>query len=149
MEHRIVELPAFAAMGIVRKLSTETMGLAAKMWEEFAPGMDKLPGRLGKRSFGLMLDHTDDVATYMCAVEVAPGTQPPPGMEVHEIPAARYAVWTFNEHIAGIGQFIHRCESELFPATGLKRAGGPDFEMYDERWNPETGPVDYLIPVAR
>jgi AraC family transcriptional regulator len=147
MEHRIVELPAFVAMGVVRTFTPETMGQIARVWEDFAPGMDKLPGRVGKRSFGLMLDHTENVATYMCAIEVVPGTQPPPGMEVREFPAARYATWTFNEHISGIGQFIHRCESELFPATGLQRASGPDFEMYDERWHPESGPVDYLIPV--
>jgi predicted transcriptional regulator YdeE len=48
----------------------------------------------------------------------------------------------------GIGPFIERAQKEWLPQSGHKQAKAPDFEVYDEHWNPETGPVDYCIPIA-
>jgi AraC family transcriptional regulator len=149
MEAKLVEMPGFTVMGVVRTFTPETMSRIPALWEEFAPGMHELPGRVGQRSFGLMLEHTwgdKPLATYMVAVEVAPGTEPPPGMEIRHVPAARYAVWTYEDNIAGIGGFIHQAQREWLPATGHKQVG-PDFEHYDERWTPDKGPLDYCVPV--
>jgi AraC family transcriptional regulator len=150
MKPKLADMPGFTVMGLIRKFTPQTMPQIPKLWEEFAPGMDALPGRKGKRSFGLMLDHTwgdNPIATYMVAIEVEPATAPPKGMELRQVPAARYAVWTFEDHISGIGPFIQGVYEEWLPASGLAHTAAPDFEMYDERWTPERGPLDYCIPV--
>jgi AraC family transcriptional regulator len=150
MKPKLVTMPAFSVMGLIREFTPETMPLIPKLWEDIAPEMDKLPGRKGRRSFGLMLEHTygeNPKATYMVAVEIEPEAIPPDGMATWQVPAAEYAVWTMRGHISGIGKFIENAHTKWLAKAGLTHVNAPDFEMYDDRWTPENGPLDYCIPV--
>ena len=82
-------------------------------------------------------------------METAPNAEIPAGFVRLEVPAARYAVFTFNDHISRIGPFLDKVFGEWFPATGLSRASAPEFEFYDHRFDGATGngEVDYYIPV--
>jgi AraC family transcriptional regulator len=86
---------------------------------------------------------------YMAAVEVLPSAAEHEGMTTVVAPAGRYAVFTFDDHISKFSEFVDAVWRDHFPASGLTRRSAPDFERYDERWDPETGtgPVDYFIPV--
>jgi AraC family transcriptional regulator len=151
----MIDLPAFCVMGIAREFSPQTMSEIPKLWAEFAPLMGSLPGRIGKHSYGIMVeppnpDNPDQPCTFLAGVEVKPETEPPAGMACLDMPAARYAVYTFNDHISRFGRFIDNVYEVWVPATGMTPVELPHFELYDERWNAATssGVIDYYVPVA-
>jgi predicted transcriptional regulator YdeE len=49
MQPRLEEWPEFTVLGVVRTFTPQTMAQIPQLWEEFAPRMDSLPGREGKR----------------------------------------------------------------------------------------------------
>jgi AraC family transcriptional regulator len=87
---------------------------------------------------------------YMCALEVPNfSIAPPDGRMI--IPAAHYAVFT---HLDGTGTLHDAWQSiwkQWVPTCGLKPAPTPDFERYDERFNPTTGkgPIEIWFPIQR
>lgn len=150
---KMIDLPAFYVMGATGNFTPETMKDIPKFWDAFVPHMDNLP-RKNNRSFGMMIYHADmedeePFCTYLVAVEVDAAAKLQEGFTRYSVPAARYAVFTFNEHISKIGEFIEKAYESWLPEAGLEHAHAPDFELYDERWDPATGTgdVDYYVPV--
>jgi AraC family transcriptional regulator len=80
-------------------------------------------------------------------VEVESAEGMPEGIVVWEVPAATYAV--FPTTLTEIGATYERMYGQWLPASGYQRAPGPDIELYDENFNPDTpGSVFYLyVPV--
>ncbi len=154
MEHRIVELPAFVMGGFAKQFTPETAPEIAGFWESHSPRLAELAPEDNKICYGLSYDHkmadTEGGPSfgYLIGVDVSRDATLPDDATRKEIPASKYAVWTYEGHIKDFGAWIHKIWSEAMPAAGLARAeGGYDFERYDERWKPETGPLDYYIAV--
>ncbi|MEZ4655111.1 MAG: GyrI-like domain-containing protein, partial [Candidatus Eisenbacteria bacterium] len=108
MKPKIVDRPAFAVVGLSRAFSPETMKQIPLLWTEFAPRIPTLEGKKGWDCYGLCVpdeNASGDQAgfTYVCCMEVEPGTPAPEGLTYLEVPAARYAVFTFDDHISRIG----------------------------------------------
>lgn len=155
MKPQITERPAFVVTGMAREFTPQTMPQIPTLWGEFGPRMGEIPGRVEGSCLGMMIGHAkteqdEPRCSYMACVETDPAAQTPEGMTRMEVPASRYAVFTYDGHISRIGAFIDKVWGEWFPASGLTRAEQPDFESYDERWNVATGegPVDYYIPIV-
>jgi AraC family transcriptional regulator len=155
MKPRMIDLPSFVVTGRAGKFTPRTMPQIPQLWAEFAPLIDNIPGRTGESTYGVIAasdraESDEPCCEYIACVQVDPTARPPETMKRFEVPPARYAVFTFDDHISRITQFVDRVYSEWFPATGLQAVEGPHFELYDERWNPETGtgPVEYHVPVA-
>ena len=154
MEPKMIEKPAFTVVGLAKEFTPETAKEIPQLWTEFGPRIGSIPGQKGFHCFGMCVEAEKVVDgqpcfTYAACVEVGQDAEAPDGLAKFQVPAARYAVFTFDDHISRISGFIDRIFGEWFPATGLTRATGPDFEYYDHRWNPQTGTgeVDYYIPV--
>jgi AraC family transcriptional regulator len=65
------------------------------------------------------------------------------------IPAAHYAVFEIAA-VADIRPFWQQFFDQWLPASGNKLANAPNFERYDERFNPVTrGPLEIWIPLQR
>jgi len=63
------------------------------------------------------------------------------------VPAAHYAVFTLDR-VEDIQPFFKQLFSEWVPASGKKLAHTPNFERYDERFDPQTrGPLELWIPI--
>lgn len=153
MKPEMKDLPAFYVMGVTGNFTPQTMKDIPKLWDAFVPLMDKLP-RKNERSFGMMIYHADmedeePYCTYLVGVEVEADARLMEGFIRYSVPAARYAVFTFDEHISKIAQFIEQAYETWLPEAGLEHANAPDFELYDNRWDPATGTgeVDYYVPV--
>ncbi len=110
-----------------------------QQWEDFA--------RLGLMSpdgpgvaYGVMCgsDPGKQTMEYMCAVEVASFDQAPPGAGRMRVPAQRYAVFTYEGHVAGISDAWTRIWHEWIPQSGYRIAHTPEFERYDDRFDPKT-----------
>src|SRR5438874_2261201 len=65
------------------------------------------------------------------------------------IPEQRYAVFTHRDHISSIRRTINTIWNQWLPASGLKAADAPNFERYDENFDPLTGNggLEIWIPV--
>jgi len=75
---------------------------------------------------------------YMCAVEVTSFDQAPAGAGRMRVPAQRYAVFTHEGHVSGISKAWMRIWNEWIPRSGHRIAHTPEFERYDERFDPKT-----------
>ncbi|MFL6677348.1 MAG: GyrI-like domain-containing protein [Burkholderiaceae bacterium] len=90
---------------------------------------------------------------YLAGVGVEPGCVPPPGFSTMEIPAAAYAVFRITLDGSALHPQVKQAMAavwgELLPASGLKVAGGPDFELYDGRFDPlkASSVIDLHVPV--
>ncbi len=87
----------------------------------------------------------------MCAVEVS--TFDGLGAEIGRmrVPEQHYAVFALNGHLSGLQSLWGATWKEWLPASGLRVAHTPDFEPYDERFDPKTrsGVVEIWFPVER
>ena len=86
---------------------------------------------------------------YVAAVGVRGTGDVPDGMEAVDVPAQRYAVFTHSGHISDIKKTVYTVWNKALPDAGLTPARSPDFELYDKRFDPETGRgiVEIWIPV--
>jgi AraC family transcriptional regulator len=149
MEAKIVERPAFTAVGL-RYRGTEVPAEAPKLW-------GKLMGRVGEIkdmsdsdvAYGLQdnFDEETGAFDYVAAYEVSGGAAVPQGMIRWEIPANSYAV--FSCTLPTVGPTFQKIYAEWLPGSGYQRAAGPEFELYDADFradDPES-PMYIYIPV--
>jgi AraC family transcriptional regulator len=55
------------------------------------------------------------------------------------IPEQKYAVFAHSDHISTIRRTISTIWNQWLPASGMKAADAPNFERYDEQFDPLTG----------
>lgn len=120
-------------------------------WVEFN-GLGRLPGQLGATSYGVICGASIELQTmeYMCGVEVESLDALPAALGRLRVPSQHYAVFLHRGHVRGIGQtwdgvWAWLAESEY------ESAQTPDFERYDDRYDPASGSgeVEIWVPVRR
>ncbi len=107
----------------------------------------------GATTYGVMCG-TDQAARrfeYMCAVEVPSFESVRADIGRMRIPAQHYAVFTHKGHVATLRQTWDAIWSQWLPTSGFRPASTPDFERYDERFNPMTGEgvIEIWFPVEK
>jgi AraC family transcriptional regulator len=155
MTPRLAHRPAFHAIGMSGQFTPATASRIPELWECFARGpMDGVPHRRGTHTFGICADADPGAAeptfTYVAAVEVARIDDVPPGLVALTVPANRYAVFTHSGHIARLPDTVKQIWGDWLPAAPYRHVAAPDFELYDERWDPTTGEgdIDIWVPIA-
>lgn len=121
-------------------------------WREFN-ALGEIPGAVGRTTYGVICgaDTTRNVMEYMCAIEVASFDAVPAGIGRLRVPPdVQYAVFVHDGPIAAIGATWGAIWSWL-PRSGWRSANTPDFEVYDERYDPATGSgvVEIWFPVEQ
>jgi AraC family transcriptional regulator len=68
-------------------------------------------------------------------------------MVAFEVPGGRYA--RFTTTLPKIGETFQNAYHKWLPEAGHKSSGGPEFELYDERFHPEDlgSEFDLYIPI--
>lgn len=109
-------------------------------WEEFRR-MGPPPGRQGAARYGVICGANMEERSmeYMCAVEVASLQDVPPDYGRMRITGQRYAVFTHDGSVSTLGDTWGTIWSDWLPRSGFRSAQKPDFERYDERFDPRTG----------
>ena len=66
------------------------------------------------------------------------------------LPEQRYAIFTHRGHISHIRATTYTIWNKWLPESGRKLAKAPDFERYDDRFDPKTatGEVEIWLPIA-
>ncbi len=98
------------------------------------------PGRIGQVAYGVCCNG-DDAGNfdYIAGVEVADFSDLPREFSRVRIPEQRYAVFVHKDHISTIRRSINTIWNHWLPASGYKVADAPNFERYDEKFDPATG----------
>lgn len=123
-----------------------------RQWTEFAKNLGSIPGQMGWTTYGVCFNvDSSGKMDYMCAVEVSEGSPAPAGLTHLKIAPQLYAVFSHREHITKIKETWGAIFEQWCPSSGKKLAAAPQFEVYDERFDPKTGDgvVEIWIPIER
>ena len=151
----LVALPAFRVAGPARLFDEASKAEIPQLWSALI-GALPLEGQLPSwATYGVVssVDSGQGCFRYMAGVGVEPGCEPPPGFEAMEIPAASYAVFRITLDGSALHPQVKRAMAaiwgELIPQSGLKVVPGPDFELYDGRFDPQKAGsvIDFHVPV--
>jgi AraC family transcriptional regulator len=126
--------------GIGERYTCENGAAIPAQWQRFHQSVDRIPGRAGKVAYGVCCNG-DDAGNfdYIAGVEVADFSDLPREFSRVRVPQQRYAVFAHREHISTIRRTVNTIWNQWLPSSGLKAADAPNFERYDENFDPQTG----------
>ena len=142
---------AVLVAGISERCTHENEGAGIpNQWQGFHQKVEEIPDRVGKVAYGVCCNGDDSGNfDYIAGVEVSDFSDLPREFGRVRIPEARYAVFTHSEHISTIRRTVNTIWNQWLPASELKVADAPNFERYDENFDPSTGNggLEIWIPV--
>ena len=152
---RLENAKALLIAGLRTVYTPETMDDLPAQWQRFAPHIGKIPGQVGRATYGVCWCPDDSVSiSYLSGVEVSNFSSLPGDFTIVSIPAHRYAVFTHHGHVSTIRETIEAIGSQWFPESGQEPAAracdAPDFlERYTEEFDPRIGMggMEIWIPV--
>ena len=145
----IVEKPAFSVVGLQYHGKNENDEIA-QMWNELVPRIRDIESPTPSMvSYGVIteFDESTNEMEYVAGVEVNELSEVPDGMVSVEVPAQTYAV--FPTTLPALHDTIARIYDEWLPDSDYERTSGPEFELYDEDFDPndEDSELHLYIPV--
>jgi predicted transcriptional regulator YdeE/DNA-binding transcriptional MerR regulator len=141
MEPRIITKEAFTVVGIPFKgfISSgpyedgENNNEIGKAWDAFNARAGEVKHWSGP-AVGLCFGMPNrEEPWYIAGAEVERAEDVPPDMMAREVPAQKYAV--FECALPTLSETYRYIMEEWQPASGYQRGDGPDFEVYDEKWD--------------
>lgn len=139
---------AFRVVGLSVICSFGNTGAIPGLWRSLNTKEDDINGAISGVAYGVCCD-ADETGRfrYVAGVEATGGTE---GMDFVDIPAGRYAIFTHTAHISGLPKTVYTIWNKSLPDLGLEPAKAPDFELYNKRFDPETGrgTVEIWIPIS-
>ncbi len=141
----------FQITGISRQYTFETNFGIPEQWGEFAEHYHAIEAVNGDASYGVCHDSDKQGRFwYLTGLETGTETAVPASMKRVTLPEGRYAVFEHNGHISDYRKTIYTIWNKMLTDEGLEHRVAPDFEVYDHRFDPDTGQglVEIWIPVA-
>ena len=151
MEPSIITREDFRVVGLKYRGKNENEEIP-RLWREFWPRHTEISGRVTPIvSFGV-IDHFSESSSefeYVAGIAVEAESDIPEGMAEVKIPGQTYAV--FDCTLPTLMETIGHIHEEWLPNSDYKRAAGPEFELYDERFDPERNEfgMSVYIPVVK
>lgn len=126
--------------GVGERYNHENSAGIPSLWQRFHQAAEDIPHRVGGVAYGVCCNG-DDAGNfdYIAGVEVSDFSDLPRPFFRVRIPEQRYAVFTHREHISTIRRSVNTICNQWLPASHLKLADAPNFERYDENFDPVTG----------
>jgi AraC family transcriptional regulator len=127
-------------VGLGERYTCESSKAIPSQWQRFGPHIDNIPGQVGKVAYGVCCN-SDEAGNfdYICGVEVSDFSDVPAEFARLRIAPQRYAVFRHRDHISSIRRTVNTIWSKWLPESGHEVADAPDFERYDESFDPRTG----------
>ena len=151
----LVAMSSFLVAGPARRFDQATKSEIPQLWPALI-GALPFKGQVSSwATYGVVSQAapSDGSFQYMAGVGIEPGCVPPAGFSTMEIPAATYAVFRITLNGSALHPQVKQAMAaiwgELIPASGLKLVPGPDFELYDGRFDPQKAGsvIDFHVPV--
>jgi AraC family transcriptional regulator len=141
---------AFLVAGVGERFNHDNGAGIPGLWQRFHQSVDRIPGRIGAVAYGVCCNG-DDAGNfdYIAGVEVTDFSDLPREFSRVRIPEQKYAVFTHREHISTIRRSVSTIWNHWLPTSGFKVADAPNFERYDETFDPLTGNggLEIWVPV--
>jgi AraC family transcriptional regulator len=141
---RFVEGKALLIAGLRKLYAPGTMNGIAAQWQSFAPHIGKIPGQIGRTTYGVCWQEPGkEDLEYLSGVEVSGFAGVPNDFTVVSLVPTKYAVFPHRDHVLKLSETIDAIFFKWLPQSG-QQAGGdaetPAFiERYSEEFNPQTG----------
>lgn len=143
---------AFLVAGLGERISCDNGAAIPGLWQRFHQEVADIPARVGGVAYGVCCNG-DDAGNfdYIAGVEVADYSDLPRRFGRVRIPEQRYAVFTHRDHVASIRRTVNTIWNHWLPASGMQAADAPNFERYDENFDPRTGNggFEIWVPVTQ
>jgi len=126
--------------GLGERYTPETSAGIPAQWQRFAPHIGHVAGQVGRASYGV-LSKSDASGSieYITGVEVSDFGKVPKEWSRVRIPEQKYAVFFHSGHISSIRQVWAAIRHQWLPESGYTVGDAPEFERYDEKYDPATG----------
>jgi AraC family transcriptional regulator len=142
---------ALLVAGVGERCTHENGGAGIpNQWQRFHQTVANIPDRVGQVAYGVCCNGDDSGNfDYIAGVEVADFSDLPREFSRVRIPEQKYAVFTHSEHISTVRRTVNTIWNHWLPSSGMKAADAPNFERYDEKFDPLTGDggFEVWIPV--
>lgn len=145
MEPKIVTRPGFTVVGMLYHGKNEK-GEIPQMWGQFIPRVDEIKHKVNPHvAYGVIgnFDESSGEFDYVAGLEVESIAGIPEGMVSWEVPEQTYAVFTCT--LPTLMEAFQHAYKTWLPQSGYSRAGGPEFELYDENFDPEDESSEMYI----
>lgn len=156
MEPVFKERGAEKIIGLAGTFSEDCFEGISKLWSDFEKRAGDIEGRRLSYSLGVCLEShpqvevkAPDTFIYVAGVAMAGDAEPPEGLVAVSIPPSRYAVFTHRGPIDTITHTVNYIWGTWIPRNSEIYKKGPDFELYDDRFDSSSlsGEVDIYVPV--
>jgi AraC family transcriptional regulator len=149
MELKIVEKAGFAVVGLKYRGKNENYEIP-QVWQALGPRtgeIENLADHTAAYGISADVDHSAGEFSYIAGFEVSNAEDVPEGMVAFEVPAGKYAV--FRTTLPKIGETFQNAYHTWLPQAGHQPSGGPEFELYDEQFDPQDpkSEFDLYIPI--
>ncbi len=147
MEPKIVTRPAFKVVGMLYEGKNENNEISG-LWDHFIPRIDDVEDKSGD-AYGVCGNvQPDGSFQYLAGIEVSQVEDQPADMSHWRVPEQTYAVFPCT--LQNVRETYHHAYHNWLPQSDYERVDGPDFELYPEDFNPETGTGMYIyIPITQ
>lgn len=149
MEPKIVSRERFTVIGMKYRGKNESNEIP-QLWQELGPRVEEIKNIVGPHvAYGICanMDMASGEFDYIAGFEVSSAEKVPEGLVSFELPGGRYAIFTTT--LPKIGETFHNAYHTWLAETGHEPTGGPEFELYDEQFDPQDpdSTVDLYIPL--
>lgn len=150
MEIKIVEKEAFTVVGLKYRGKNENNEIP-QLWQALGPRTGEITQMTGEPlAYGISanMDMETHEFDYIAGFRVHSAGEVPTGMIAFEVPQARYAV--FATTLPQIGETFQNAYHTWLPGAGHQPSGGPELEVYDERFDPQdpNSEFELYIPIG-
>lgn len=147
-----VPLPSSHFVGLeARYLSAtseeaDNMRVIPNLWVEFFKRVQEIPSSTPNVFYGLcdtpearsLIRTHPDEAVYLAAAQVAPGFECPNTMQRWTSTAGLFAKFEHHGKVDTIGETMAYIYGKWFPESEYAERPGPDFNRFDQRFDPES-----------
>ena len=134
MDVKIVTKPAFTVVGLLYHGKNENQEIGA-LWGQFNQRMEEIKNVVDG-AFGVCgASEPDGTFKYVAGMAVSSYDKLPEEMTVWQVPEQQYAV--FPTTLPAVGETYRYAFETWLPQSGHEYTQGPDFEYYDEEFNPQ------------
>ena len=144
---------AFFIAGLKQRYNGKTMSAIPAQWDRFVSYLGKIPGQIGRVTYGLIFNNGEkaDGFDYLVGVEVAGCSGLPREFSCVNIPAYKYAVFPHCEHVSKLKETMEAISDKGLPeAVGKRMENIPGaIERYGEGFDPQTGmgDIEVWVPI--
>jgi AraC family transcriptional regulator len=145
MEAEIITRNDFWVVGLRHYGTNENEEFPA-LWRAFWPRHKEIADRVEPvYAYGIIDEYDSETNEmgYLAGIEVPEGCDAPEGMVKIHIPAQTYAV--FQCTLPTLMETIGKIHEEWLPASTYRRAEGPEYEYYDDRFDVDQGKLEMSV----